>query len=30
DDLFQYMLNPSEYAILVLLHIPNLIKQFGS
>ncbi|CAF2246902.1 unnamed protein product [Rotaria magnacalcarata] len=30
DDLLKRMLNPIENAILVLLHIPNLIKQFGS
>jgi hypothetical protein len=29
DDLLKRMLNPIENAILVLLHIPNLIKQFG-
>ncbi|CAF1344983.1 unnamed protein product [Adineta steineri] len=29
DDLLKRMLNPIENAILVLVHIPNLIKQFG-
>ena len=29
DDLLKRMLNPIENAILVLPHIPNLIKQFG-
>jgi hypothetical protein len=29
DDLLKRMLNPIDNAILVLLHIPNLIKQFG-
>lgn len=29
DDLLKRMLNPIENAIVVLLHIPNLIKQFG-
>jgi len=30
DDLLKRMLNPIENAIVVLLHIPNLIKQFGA
>ena len=29
DDLLKRMLNPIENAILVLLHIPMLVKQFG-
>lgn len=29
DDLLKRMLNPIENAIIVLLHIPNIVKQFG-